>query len=234
MRFVLVALVVLAPMGLGGCASVTRGWSEQMQIEFAARGRGGPHIAQSAMRHAVYLDGAAQGRVQRHVRQAGLSAADDPGDDARCRRSAPRALPVTILLGGVVGMGVDAASGATLEHYPNPVLAVLQPAAAPGRPPQPGERRRRDAPAVSQRPSAPPAATPVSLRAAGRAGADERSRPHDADAELAANAALHVATFAAGHVDACDGGLARASIARAKSRHSHHETPLLSRPVNGR
>ena len=68
-----------------------------------------------------------------------------------------------ILLGGVIGMGVDAASGASLEHHPNPVIAVLQPVAAPGRPPQqPGERRRRDAPAVSQRPAAPPVATPVS------------------------------------------------------------------------
>ena len=76
-----------------------------------------------------------------------------------------------ILLGGVIGMGVDAASGATLEHHPNPVVAVLQPAAAPGRPPQPGERRRRDAPAVSQRPAAPPVATPVSYVPPGRARA---------------------------------------------------------------
>ena len=32
-----------------------------------------------------------------------------------------------ILLGGVVGMAVDAASGATLEHYPNPVMLTLMP-----------------------------------------------------------------------------------------------------------
>ena len=31
------------------------------------------------------------------------------------------------LIGGVVGMGVDAATGSTLEHYPNPVLASLVP-----------------------------------------------------------------------------------------------------------
>jgi hypothetical protein len=30
-----------------------------------------------------------------------------------------------VLLGGVVGMGVDAVSGATLEHVPNPVSATL-------------------------------------------------------------------------------------------------------------
>ena len=33
-----------------------------------------------------------------------------------------------LLLGGIVGMGVDAATGATLEHLPNPVSATLQPA----------------------------------------------------------------------------------------------------------
>ena len=38
MRFVLIVLVVLAPMGLGGCASVTRGWSEQMQINSQPEG----------------------------------------------------------------------------------------------------------------------------------------------------------------------------------------------------
>ncbi|MBA5777082.1 translation initiation factor 2 [Stappia sp. F7233] len=32
-----------------------------------------------------------------------------------------------ILLGGVVGLGVDAISGATLDHKPNPVLIELEP-----------------------------------------------------------------------------------------------------------
>jgi hypothetical protein len=32
-----------------------------------------------------------------------------------------------VLIGGVVGMGVDAATGSTLEHYPNPVTVSLVP-----------------------------------------------------------------------------------------------------------
>lgn len=32
-----------------------------------------------------------------------------------------------ILLGGVIGMGVDAATGAAKDHYPNPAQFVLQP-----------------------------------------------------------------------------------------------------------
>ena len=34
-----------------------------------------------------------------------------------------------ILLGGLVGMGVDAATGAALDHKPNPVTVTLQPLA---------------------------------------------------------------------------------------------------------
>ena len=36
-----------------------------------------------------------------------------------------------LIVGGIVGMGVDAATGAALDHKPNPVIVTLQPAAAP-------------------------------------------------------------------------------------------------------
>lgn len=49
-----------------------------------------------------------------------------------------------IIVGGLVGMGVDAATGATLEHYPNPVSATLVPVAV-----------RRQAPTSPRRPRAP-------------------------------------------------------------------------------
>jgi hypothetical protein len=53
-----------------------------------------------------------------------------------------------VLLGGVVGMGVDAVTGAALDHKPNPVIVTLQPLAPvsprparprPPRKPPPGE-----------------------------------------------------------------------------------------------
>lgn len=43
-----------------------------------------------------------------------------------------------ILAGGLIGMGVDAATGAALDHKPNPVIVTLQPVA----PPPPAVRRR--------------------------------------------------------------------------------------------
>jgi hypothetical protein len=45
-----------------------------------------------------------------------------------------------VLLGGLVGMGVDAATGAALDHKPNPVIVTLQPAAPPPRRPKPPRR----------------------------------------------------------------------------------------------
>jgi hypothetical protein len=36
-----------------------------------------------------------------------------------------------LLLGGVVGMGVDAVTGAAQDHKPNPVIVTLQPVAPP-------------------------------------------------------------------------------------------------------
>jgi hypothetical protein len=44
-----------------------------------------------------------------------------------------------ILAGGLIGMGVDAATGAAQDHKPNPVIVTLQPQVPPrvARPPRP-------------------------------------------------------------------------------------------------
>ena len=52
-----------------------------------------------------------------------------------------------VLLGGVVGMGVDAVTGAALDHKPNPVIVTLQPIApAQARPTKPRPARRSPPP----------------------------------------------------------------------------------------
>src|ERR1041384_7486836 len=163
MRFVLMVLVVLAPMGLGGCASVTRGWSEQLQINSQPEGA---EVRTSLNQQCVTpctltvqrkdefsvsfaKPGYQPQTIQVGTRVAGGGAAGFAGN---------------ILVGGVIGMGVDAASGATLEHFPNPVVAVLQPVGPARQQPQaPGRQRKNDGPKVSQRGPAPPiVATPVS------------------------------------------------------------------------
>jgi hypothetical protein len=49
-----------------------------------------------------------------------------------------------LLLGGVIGMGVDAATGAATDHKPNPVIVTLQPRMAAPAPRS--ARPRRSAP----------------------------------------------------------------------------------------
>jgi hypothetical protein len=48
-----------------------------------------------------------------------------------------------LLLGGLIGMGVDAATGAALDHHPNPVVARLAAIIPPAPPPSGGARPRR-------------------------------------------------------------------------------------------
>ncbi|MET0531389.1 MAG: translation initiation factor 2 [Microvirga sp.] len=50
-----------------------------------------------------------------------------------------------VLVGGVIGVGVDAYTGAAFDHYPNPVTATLVPDALPT---AQRERRRRGKPGV--------------------------------------------------------------------------------------
>jgi len=48
-----------------------------------------------------------------------------------------------LLAGGLVGMGVDAVTGAALDHKPNPVIVTLQPLApAPPRAARPRPPKR--------------------------------------------------------------------------------------------
>lgn len=111
---------------VAGCASVTRGMTNQVQIN------SDPPEAQvkTSMGHActtpctlqfnrkdefsvlISKPGYHTAEVAVTTRIAGEGAAGFAGN---------------IILGGVVGMAADAATGATLEHYPNPVTAKLVP-----------------------------------------------------------------------------------------------------------
>lgn len=46
-----------------------------------------------------------------------------------------------VLIGGLVGMGVDAATGAAQDHKPNPVIVTLNPAAPAPQPPRAAKPR---------------------------------------------------------------------------------------------
>lgn len=144
-RSVAPSLLLVAPallgLAFGGCATVTRGVHEALVVESEPSGARvqlstgdigtTPTSFRVRRRGALDVTISKEGFETLHVHVstqiAGWGAAGMAGN---------------VLVGGVIGVGVDAFSGGTLEHKPNPIRVTLVPL-----PPSP--------PAV---PAAPPAA----------------------------------------------------------------------------
>jgi hypothetical protein len=134
----------------GGCASVTRGTTENLSIASTPSGAeatiSGLDVPTTCTTPCALV-------VKRN---ADISVTiEKPGFE-------PQTIPLTreiqtagaagfagnILAGGLIGMGVDAATGAARDHKPNPVIVTLQPSAPPP----------RSGPPRKPRPPAPPEA----------------------------------------------------------------------------
>jgi hypothetical protein len=144
-------LVCAGAFALAGCATVTRGTTNQMQIVSEPTGV----TARTSLGHqcttpctlqvnrkdefsVVFTHPGYEEQTVRVITQlAGAGAAGFAGN---------------VVLGGVVGMGVDAATGSTLEHVPNPVSVVMKPVAKPA----PAPRTRAPAPRSAPRPAPTP------------------------------------------------------------------------------
>ena len=129
-----------ALLAAGGCATVTRGTTNQIQIESEPSGVS----VETSLNHkcttpctitvsrkeefsvVFKLAGHHDQTVFVRTQIAGTGAAGFVGN---------------AVVGGVVGMGVDAVSGSTLEHSPNPVRAVMQKIEAPKAEPRPARKR---------------------------------------------------------------------------------------------
>jgi hypothetical protein len=150
-KFLALAFVGLA---VSGCATVTRGTTNQVTVNSEPRGADattstGLHCPATPCTWEISRKtefavtfthpGYKTEQVQVNTRLAGSGAAGFAGN---------------ILLGGIVGMGVDAATGSTLEHYPNPVFVTLEPLAAKPahRAPRP---RKHSAPRAVAAPATP-------------------------------------------------------------------------------
>ena len=119
------AILALAAM-CGGCASVTRGMTDQVQILSEPPGA----EARTSMGHACTTPCT----LQFNRKDEFIVTASKPGYHTvempvatRLASAGAAGFAGNVLLGGVVGMAVDAASGATLEHYPNPVMLTMMP-----------------------------------------------------------------------------------------------------------
>jgi hypothetical protein len=127
-----ILIALPAAVLLAGCATVTRGTTSQVTVNSEPAGAS----AKTSLGHTCTAtpctfeiprksefivtfekEGYDLQQIPVATRVAGSGAAGFAGN---------------VLLGGVVGMGVDAATGSTLEHYPNPVFATLQASGRPG------------------------------------------------------------------------------------------------------
>ncbi len=146
-------IVLSAAALLSGCATVTRGTTGQVTVNSEPAGAEAisstglicpmtPCTWEISRKTEFVVTFKKQGyhtqQVQVGTKLAGGGAAGFAGN---------------VVLGGIIGMGVDAASGATLEHYPNPVFITLRPLS--------GGQPRNTAPAPARAPAAPAPAAPA-------------------------------------------------------------------------
>jgi len=139
-------LIILALAATcGGCASVTRGTTDQVQILSEPAGA----EARTSMGHTCTTPCT----LQFSRKDEFIVTASKPGYhtvempvSTRVAGAGAAGFAGNVLLGGVIGMAVDAASGATLEHYPNPVMLTMLPV-------RKGEKPR----VLKQEPPPPPA-----------------------------------------------------------------------------
>jgi hypothetical protein len=125
--------VTAAALLVAACATVTRGTTNQIQIMSEPSGASvRTSLNQTCTTPCtltvgrkdefsitVSLPGYVDQIVEVKTRLAGAGAAGFVGN---------------VVVGGVIGMGADAVTGATLEHFPNPIEVKMQRASAPARP----------------------------------------------------------------------------------------------------
>ncbi len=135
---------------LGGCASVTRGTTENISISSTPSGAeaviSGLEVPTTCTTPCAIVA----------KRNADISITFQKEGYEPQIVQLTREVPATgaagfagnVIAGGLIGMGVDAATGAATDHKPNPVIVTLQPSAPPPRPPavrKPRPPRARDA-----------------------------------------------------------------------------------------
>lgn len=121
---------VLAAVALAllcaGCASVMRGHSNQVAIQSNPHGA----LARTSLGHQCLTPCVLQ--IPR--RDEFIVTIEKPGFHiaevhvtTHLANEGVAGFAGNVIIGGAVGMVVDAASGATLDHYPNPIIAELVP-----------------------------------------------------------------------------------------------------------
>lgn len=152
-------LTACAGLMLGGCATVTRGTTNDIQMTSEPSGALAVTSLSQQCTTPCGIKVSRKDEFSVVFSKPGYSDLTI-GVKTQVAGSGAAGFAGNLILGGVVGMGVDAATGSTLEHVPNPVHGVLtrigppprilrspRGKPAPARPPLP-EPEETDAPAT--------------------------------------------------------------------------------------
>jgi len=132
---------ICAVGALGGCATITRGTTDQVTVNSDPPGA-----------HAVFSEGhtcpATPCTFEVNRKSEFIVSFSKDGYQpqqiavgTKIEGGGAAGLAGNVIFGGLIGVGVDASNGASLDHFPNPVFATLLPIA--GRPPLERARPRR-------------------------------------------------------------------------------------------
>jgi hypothetical protein len=125
---------------LGGCASVTRGTTENISISSTPSGAGAT-ITGLDVPTACVTPCAVTAKRNADISVAFAKPGYQP-QVVELTKEVPGAAGFAgnILAGGLIGMGVDAYNGAAQDHKPNPVIVTLRPRGAHASPRAVGPR----------------------------------------------------------------------------------------------
>ncbi len=112
---------------LGGCATVTRGTMNQIVVDSdPPNASARASLGHSCPATPCTWEVSRRSEFVVSFSKPGYRSIDIPVS-TRIAGAGAVGFAGNVLIGGLVGMGVDAATGSTLEHYPNPVVASLVP-----------------------------------------------------------------------------------------------------------
>lgn len=150
MRYKILAAIAVAIAPLAGCATVTRGTNVAFEVETIPAGA-------RVTTNSGFTCEATPCRIRMPRKDSFIVTITHPGYHtvtvpvtARMSSGGGAGLAGNILIGGLIGVGVDAASGALNDLFPNPLRVTLTPLSEPAPPP------------VTQTPAPAPAPRPGS------------------------------------------------------------------------
>jgi len=116
----------LLACALSGCASITRGFHDEVAFQSNPPGAEAKTSLGQGCTTPCSLKFSRRDEFSVTITKPGYHVAKVPVI-SQVRGGGAAGFAGNIIVGGPIGMGVDAVSGATFEHYPNPVTIDLVP-----------------------------------------------------------------------------------------------------------